>query len=90
MNEINSHKERALKKLKNEIKKDISTVENFSKLCGIWEFLRLGYLLHLVRLQTHIKDRRESLNHAELISMHLMDEAIKYAISHIACHAQWR
>ncbi|HEY9107380.1 MAG TPA: hypothetical protein VIN58_11945 [Roseateles sp.] len=84
------HRERALRKLRSELQKDVGTAVFLSKQCGIWELLRLGYLLHIIRLQTHLEDRRKEMTDADVLSMHLTDDAVKYALSLVVRNGQWQ
>ncbi len=93
-NRENGHKkmnqsERALKKLKIEINKDIDLAVNMAKSCGLLELLIFIYWLHLMRLLhlfPHAKNEKK-----ELISCYSNSatETIKYVISLITKYGHW-
>lgn len=90
MDKNSEHKERALRKLRLELENDIELAVKLSQLCEIWELLRLGFLLHICRLQTHLEERRSSMTHGETLSMQLIEDATKYSISIVASNGLWQ
>ncbi len=85
-----SHRNRALAKLRSELEKDIARAVDVAKLCGIWELLRLCYLLRLTRISMVVPDIRQNLAHADVAGLQMRDEALKYAIALVAKHGAWK
>lgn len=85
-----AHRERAIAKLRTELNKDISRAVNVAKCFGLWELLRLCYVLRMNRVIMTIPHYREKVTPAEMRLFHLYDESLKYAISLSAQHGKWR
>jgi hypothetical protein len=83
------HRRRALAKLHMELKKDIARAERIAAACGIWELLRLCYLLRLSRMYAMHPRLQGQFTKAQLYEFHLHDEAVKYAIGLVAKHGSW-
>lgn len=83
------HRRRALAKLHLELKKEIFRAERLAAACGIWELLRLCYLLRLSRMYAMDPSLQGKLTKAQLAELHLSDEAVKYAIGLVAKHGSW-
>lgn len=83
------HRARALAKLKRELQKDIGIAAQLARHCGLWEVLRFAYLLHFARLMTHLPEKRNLLSHSQTVSLHLYQDALKYALSLAARNGDW-
>lgn len=83
------HRHRALKKLRLELKKDISRAESIAAKCGIWELLRLCYLLRVSRTIAMNPHAQGKFTNAQIAEFHLHDEAAKYAIGLLAKQGIW-
>jgi hypothetical protein len=83
------HRARALAKLKRELQKDIGIAAQLARHCGLWEVLRFAYLLHFARLMTHLPEKRELHSHSQMASLHLYQDALKYALSLAARNGHW-
>lgn len=96
MNEINDrkqvsedHRQRALTKLRTELKKDILRAELIAAKCGLWELLRLCYLLRVSRTYAMLPSLQGKFTKAQIAEFQLHDEAVKYAIGLVAKHGSW-
>jgi hypothetical protein len=83
------HRQRALTKLRLELKKDISRAELIAANCGLWELLRLCYLLRVSRTYAMHPRLQGTFTKAQISEFHLHDEAVKYAIGLVAKHGSW-
>jgi hypothetical protein len=84
-----AHRDRALAKLRKELTKDIDGAAEIARSCGLWEVLRLCYLLRLTRMIMTVPDYRQKLTHADLAGLQMRDEALKYAIALAAKYGRW-
>jgi hypothetical protein len=80
---------RAIAKLKLELSKDIGRATEIAKKFGLWDLLRLCYLLRLNRICVVAPEFRDKMTHADLIANQLTDESLKYAIALVAKHGNW-
>jgi hypothetical protein len=83
------HRARAVAKLRGELTKDIDRAAAIAGTCGLWELLRLCYLLRLTRLVLLVPAYREKLTPADMAELQLREEALKYAIGLAAKHGTW-
>ena len=83
------HRARAISKLRSELTKDISTAAAVARSCGLWELLRLCYLLRLTHMFMIVPAYREKFSQADLTMLQLRDEALKYAIGLVAKYGTW-
>lgn len=86
---MTEEKNKALKKLRLEINKDIDTAIEMSKQCGLLELLYFIYLLHWTRL-LHLFPNAQNRN-PEILSIYAntIEESLKYNISLIAKFGHW-
>lgn len=84
-----NHRSRAISKLHTELKKDILRATKIAQQCGLWDLLRLLYELRLARLAMVLREYRQQLSPADLATLHLNDESMKYAISLVVKHGKW-
>lgn len=84
------HRVRAIAKLRKELSKDIGVAVEIASACGLWDLLRYCYLLRLNRSFVATPERREKLSYADLSTVQLRDEALKYAAALVAKHGKWR
>ena len=84
-----NHRSRAISKLHVELEKDIRQAVEVASSCGLWDLLRLLYEFRLARVMMIVPEYRDQLSPADLVSFHLNDEAMKYAISLVAKHGKW-
>jgi len=84
-----NHRARAIAKLKLELPKDIVQAIDVARKCGLWDFLRLCYLLRLNRMIQLVPELREKMTPADTIAVQLGDESLKYAIALVAKHGNW-
>lgn len=83
------HRARAISKLRSELTKDISMAAAVASGCGLWELLRLCYLLRLTHMSMIVPAYREKLSYVDLVRLQLRDEALKYAIGLVAKYGTW-
>ncbi len=83
------HRARAISKLRSELTKDISRAAVVAGACGLWELLRLCYLLRLTHMLMIVPAYREKLSYADLARLQLRDEVLKYAIGLVAKYGTW-
>ena len=83
------HRARAIAKLRGELTKDISRAQAVARTCGLWELLRLCYLLRLTHIFLIVPEFAEKLTPADLVELQLRDDALKYAIGLVAKHGVW-
>lgn len=83
------HRARAITKLRLELSKDIGRAAAIAVKCGLWDLLRLCYLLRLNRVCMAVPKYREKSTHADVIATHLSDESLKYAIALVAKYGNW-
>lgn len=83
------HRARAITKLRFELSKDIGRAAKIAEKCGLWDLLRLCYLLRLNRVCMAVPEYRENSTHAGVIATHLSDESLKYAIALVAKYGGW-
>lgn len=83
------HRARAIAKLRGELTKDISKAAAIAGTCGLWELLRLCYLLRFTRILLLVPAYREKHTPADLAELQMRDEALKYAIGLVAKHGTW-
>lgn len=80
----------AIAKLRSELSKDIALTADVAAGCGLWDLLRLCYLLRVTRMfSMPIPGASEKLSHAEQVSLNLGIESLKYAIALVAKYGQW-
>ncbi|PBP77948.1 hypothetical protein [Pseudomonas syringae] len=80
----------AIGKLRSELSKDIALTADVAASCGLWDLLRLCYLLRVTRmLSMPVPGTSEALSHAEQVALDLGTESLKYAIALLAKHGQW-
>jgi hypothetical protein len=84
-----NHRDRALAKLRLELKKDTLQAESTAAQCGLWELLGLCYLLRVSRLHALNPRFQGKFSKAQILEFHLHDEAAKYAIGLVAKHGSW-
>lgn len=82
-------KERALKKLRAEIGKDIGIAVDLAKQCGILELLYFVYYLHWVRLLNRFPNAGKVKKEVLSAYSNALEESIKYIISIIAKYGNW-
>ena len=83
------HRARAITKLRGELSKDIGKATSLASSCGLWDLLRLCYLLRLTRVFMVVPAYRDKLTAADLAELQLRDDALKYAIGLVAKHGAW-
>jgi hypothetical protein len=83
------HRKRAITKLHLELSKDIGRATEIAKKCGLWDLLRLCYLLRLNRVCMSVPNYRDKMTHADLIATQLGDESLKYSIALVAKYGKW-
>ena len=83
------HRARAIAKLKMELSKDVGRAAEIAGHCGLWDILRLCFLLRLNRVSMAVPMYRKKMSHADLMAAQLYDEALKYAIALAAKHGNW-
>lgn len=79
----------AFAKLRSELTKDIALTANVATGCGLWDLLRLCFLLRVTRMLSMPVPGAEKLSHAAQVSLDLGSESLKYAIALVAKHGQW-
>lgn len=84
-----AHRKRAISKLHRELEKDISGAVDIARRCGIWDLLRLLYEFRLSRICMFAPEFRDRMSKADIVGLHLNDEAMKYAISLVVKHGDW-
>nr|WP_314643852.1 hypothetical protein [uncultured Pseudomonas sp.] len=80
----------AIAKLRSELSKDIALTADVATDCGLWDLLRLCFLLRVTRmLSMPVDGASKKLSHADQVSLDLGTESLRYAISLVAKHGQW-
>ena len=84
------HRARAVAKLNVELSKDIARAKGLAHACGLWDLMRLCYLLRLNRLQMVEPTYTQQMSHADSLAAQLTDDALKYAVALVAQHGDWK
>jgi hypothetical protein len=82
-------KTKALKKLKEEINKDIKIAVSLGKLCDISELLYFLYIIHGSRLIHHADNARNFSAESIKITQSMVNEIVKYIASLIIKYQQF-
>jgi hypothetical protein len=85
-----SQRERAITKLRLELSKDIDRASIVASHCGHLDLLLLCYILRLNKVQMTVSRYRDALSEGGVREKQLYDDSLKYAISLVAKHGNWR
>lgn len=80
----------ATKDLQDKLNKTIEKAAHIASHCDYWDLLGLCFSLKFNRLSMILPRHRDGMSQGRLISHHLNDEALKYAISLVAKHGRWK
>lgn len=80
----------AIASLENKLDRDIGVAKQLAKRCDYWDLMFLLYELRLNRLGMILPEINQRMSKADIIGLHLNDEALKYAISLAAKYGEWR
>ncbi|MFM5163543.1 hypothetical protein ACEUBB_10840 [Aeromonas rivipollensis] len=80
----------AIKGLRIKLNNTIEQAVSIASQCGYWDLLGLCYVLKFNRLKMIHPSYRDGMSQGQLMSLQLNEEALKYAISLVTKHGDWK
>lgn len=89
-NSMSEARDAAINSLENKLNREMGVAKQLAEQCGFWDLMFLLYELRLNRLGMILPEINHRMSKADIIGLHLNDEALKYAISLAAKYGGWK
>ncbi|EPL0839084.1 hypothetical protein L9F34_004464 [Klebsiella aerogenes] len=89
-NSMSEARDAAINSLENKLNREMGLAKQLAEQCGFWDLMFLLYELRLNRLGMILPEINHRMSKADIIGLHLNDEALKYAISLAAKYGGWK